>query len=218
MSRTVARELAQFGITVNTYAPGIVRTPLMETLAEETAAAAGQPEEWGWEQFTTDIPLERLAEADDVAYVISFLAVSAPESPPDQWHLERQSRDRGSTHCLTPRSRSLPADHAMSVYRHLHIGGKDGDEQGRRGHCGRLAGLRDEQARSTEKLCHPGSVDQLALARQRRRHDRLEDLRTHTVDHPRDEEGTDEHLGTCGKRPHGRNYRIRATSPGECHV
>lgn len=74
MSQTAARDLAQFGITVNTYAPGIVRTPLMENLAKETAAAAGQPEEWGWEQFTTDISLERLAEADDVANVISFLA------------------------------------------------------------------------------------------------------------------------------------------------
>ncbi|AZT97140.1 MAG: (S)-acetoin forming diacetyl reductase [Brevibacterium aurantiacum] len=76
MSQTAARDLAQYGITVNTYAPGIVRTPLMENLAKEVAEAAGQPAEWGWEQFTQDIALDRLSEPEDVANVISFLAGS----------------------------------------------------------------------------------------------------------------------------------------------
>lgn len=74
LSQTAARDLAQYDITVNTYAPGIVHTPLMEKLAIEVAEAAGKPEEWGWEQFTGDIALERLAHSKDVANVISFLA------------------------------------------------------------------------------------------------------------------------------------------------
>lgn len=74
LTQTAARDLASAGITVNTYAPGIVRTPLMEKLAKETAEAAGQPEEWGWEQFTSGITLDRLSEPDDVANVVAFLA------------------------------------------------------------------------------------------------------------------------------------------------
>jgi len=77
-SQTAARDLAKYGITVNTFAPGIVRTPLMEDLAKKTAELAGQPEAWGWEQFTHGITLERLSEPSDVAGVVSFL--SGPDS------------------------------------------------------------------------------------------------------------------------------------------
>jgi meso-butanediol dehydrogenase/(S,S)-butanediol dehydrogenase/diacetyl reductase len=73
-TQTAARDLAKDGITVNTYAPGIVRTPLMEELAKKTADAAGKPESWGWEQFTRGIALERISEPAEVAGVVSFLA------------------------------------------------------------------------------------------------------------------------------------------------
>ena len=77
-TQTAARDLAQYGITVNTYAPGIVKTPLMEDLAKKTAEAAGKPEAWGWEQFTKGITLDRISESADVAAVVSFL--SGPDS------------------------------------------------------------------------------------------------------------------------------------------
>ncbi len=77
-TQTAARDLAKYGITVNTYAPGIVKTPLMEDLAKKTADAAGQPEAWGWEQYTKGITLGRLSESADVAAVVSFL--SGPDS------------------------------------------------------------------------------------------------------------------------------------------
>lgn len=73
-TQTAARDLAKYGITVNTYAPGIVRTPLMEDLAKETAKNAGKPEEWGWQQYTAGITLGRVSEPVDVARVVSFLA------------------------------------------------------------------------------------------------------------------------------------------------
>ncbi|MDY7557827.1 SDR family oxidoreductase [Cryobacterium sp. 10C3] len=78
LSQTAARDLAQFGITVNTYAPGIVKTPLMEELAKKVATDAGKPEEWGWDQFTNGITLARLSEASEVAGLVSFL--SGPDS------------------------------------------------------------------------------------------------------------------------------------------
>lgn len=73
-TQTAARDLAKFGITVNTFAPGIVRTPLMEDLAKKTAENAGKPEEWGWQQFTGGIALGRISESAEVASVVSFLA------------------------------------------------------------------------------------------------------------------------------------------------
>jgi len=74
LSQTAARDLAPLGITVNTYAPGIVRTPLMEDLAKKLATDNDKPEAWGWEQFTKGIALDRVAEVADVAGVVSFLA------------------------------------------------------------------------------------------------------------------------------------------------
>lgn len=74
LSQTAARDLAPLGITVNTFAPGIVRTPLMENLAKKLAADNDKPEAWGWDQFTKGIALNRLAEVADVAGVVSFLA------------------------------------------------------------------------------------------------------------------------------------------------
>jgi meso-butanediol dehydrogenase / (S,S)-butanediol dehydrogenase / diacetyl reductase len=84
-TQTAARDLAKYGITANTYAPGIVRTPLMEGLAKQTAETAGKPEAWGWEQFTKGITLERVSEPSDVAGVVSFLA------GPDSGYITGQS-------------------------------------------------------------------------------------------------------------------------------
>jgi NAD(P)-dependent dehydrogenase (short-subunit alcohol dehydrogenase family) len=39
-TQTAARNLAKYGVTVNTYAPGIVKTPLMEDLVKKAANAA----------------------------------------------------------------------------------------------------------------------------------------------------------------------------------
>lgn len=84
-TQTAARDLAQFGITVNTYAPGIVRTPLMEELARKTAKDAGKSEDWGWQQYTAGIALGRVSESSDVAGVVSFLA------GPDSGYITGQS-------------------------------------------------------------------------------------------------------------------------------
>lgn len=73
-AQTAARDLAKYGITVNTFAPGIVRTPMMENLARKTAEDAGKPEEWGWQQYTAGITLGRISESTEVAGVVAFLA------------------------------------------------------------------------------------------------------------------------------------------------
>lgn len=63
MSRSIAREVAQEGITVNCIAPGIIRTPMTARYTPEQR-----------ENFLSKIPMGRFGEADDVAKVIEFLA------------------------------------------------------------------------------------------------------------------------------------------------
>ncbi|BGE81199.1 MULTISPECIES: (S)-acetoin forming diacetyl reductase [Staphylococcus] len=76
LTQVAARDLAEKGITVNAYAPGIVETPMMEGIAIKLAKENNQPEEWGWKQFTDQITLKRLSKPEDVANVVSFLAGS----------------------------------------------------------------------------------------------------------------------------------------------
>ncbi|WP_229564164.1 SDR family NAD(P)-dependent oxidoreductase [Pediococcus pentosaceus] len=58
ITQVAARDLADFGITVNAYAPGIVRTPMMIDIAHEVGQNAGKDDEWGMQQFAKDITLK----------------------------------------------------------------------------------------------------------------------------------------------------------------
>jgi len=74
ITQTAARDLAKLGITVNAYCPGIVNTPMMQKVAQEVADNAGQPFEWGMQQFAKNITLQRISEPGDVAALVSYLA------------------------------------------------------------------------------------------------------------------------------------------------
>lgn len=74
ITQTAARDLAPLGITVNAYCPGIVKTPMMNKVAQDVADEAGKPFEWGMEQFAQNIALKKLSEPEDVAACVSFLA------------------------------------------------------------------------------------------------------------------------------------------------
>lgn len=74
VTQTTARELAKDHITVNAYCPGIVKTPMMNDIAQKVANNAGKPFEWGMEQFSKDIALGRLSEPEDVAACVAYLA------------------------------------------------------------------------------------------------------------------------------------------------
>ncbi|MGK5079275.1 2-hydroxycyclohexanecarboxyl-CoA dehydrogenase [Janthinobacterium sp. HLX7-2] len=68
-SKTIAREHARHGITVNVVCPGPTDTALLAGVAE----GAPNPEKL-LEAFTRAIPLGRLGQADDLASAIVFLA------------------------------------------------------------------------------------------------------------------------------------------------
>jgi 3-oxoacyl-[acyl-carrier protein] reductase len=66
LTKTVARELAPHGVTVNVVAPAAIEGPLMDALP---AAAV--------ERLLASIPLGRLGHADEVATLIAYLASDA---------------------------------------------------------------------------------------------------------------------------------------------
>ncbi|MEX2804934.1 acetoin reductase [Streptococcus sp. H31] len=76
LTQVAAKDLAAKGITVNAYAPGTVKTPMMLSAVEDLAKANNQTEEWALQQFSQTITLGRLSEPEDVAAGVAFLAGS----------------------------------------------------------------------------------------------------------------------------------------------
>jgi meso-butanediol dehydrogenase/(S,S)-butanediol dehydrogenase/diacetyl reductase len=74
LSQSVAQELAPHGITVNVYSPGVVHTPMWESIDEAMTSRLGSPRGSAMQGMTAAIPLGRLETPDDVAGVVSFLA------------------------------------------------------------------------------------------------------------------------------------------------
>lgn len=68
-SKSLAREVAKSGITVNTVCPGPTDTPMIHGMAEELDDG-----ERFKEALTRAVPMRRLAEPDDIAPAIAFLA------------------------------------------------------------------------------------------------------------------------------------------------
>ena len=68
-SKSVAREVARYGITVNVVCPGPTDTPLIRGMADELGSG-----EQFIEALTRAVPMRRLATADDIAPAIVFLA------------------------------------------------------------------------------------------------------------------------------------------------
>ena len=63
LTKTVARELASRGISVNAVAPGFIRTDMTDMLSENVR-----------ETVKEQIPMKRFGNPEDVAEMIAFLA------------------------------------------------------------------------------------------------------------------------------------------------
>lgn len=76
-SKTLAGEVAPFGITVNNVLPGYTRTGRLESLIAGRAAAAGTTVDAIARGLIADIPAGRFGEPEEVAAVAGFLASRA---------------------------------------------------------------------------------------------------------------------------------------------
>ena len=63
MSKSLAREVASRGITVNCIAPGFIKTPMTDALTEKQTASIKQA-----------IPAQRFGTPEDVAAAVVYLA------------------------------------------------------------------------------------------------------------------------------------------------
>ena len=63
LTKTVARELGKYGITVNAVAPGLILTAMMEAMPEEAKQIS-----------LGETVLGRLGQPEDVAHLVTFLA------------------------------------------------------------------------------------------------------------------------------------------------
>lgn len=73
-SKTLAGELAQFGITVNNVLPGATKTERLFSLFENRAMASGKDIEEIKNEWMKEIPAARFAEPEEIAYAVTFLA------------------------------------------------------------------------------------------------------------------------------------------------
>jgi len=66
MARSMAREVASRSITVNVVAPGLVETNMLAALGEERM-----------QEFSSQVPLGRVAQPEEIAEAVGFLASDA---------------------------------------------------------------------------------------------------------------------------------------------
>ena len=74
MSQSVAQELAEHQITVNVYSPGVVHTPMWESIDAEMTRRRGTEVGSEMAGMVAAIPMGRLETPADVAGVVAFLA------------------------------------------------------------------------------------------------------------------------------------------------
>jgi 3-oxoacyl-[acyl-carrier protein] reductase len=76
-SKTLANELGQFNITVNNVLPGATDTVRLKSIIENKAAQTGQSIEAIKQQMANASPMKRIAQPEEIANVIAFLASPA---------------------------------------------------------------------------------------------------------------------------------------------
>jgi meso-butanediol dehydrogenase / (S,S)-butanediol dehydrogenase / diacetyl reductase len=72
-TQCIAKEMAEYGITVNAVCPGIVMTPLHDQVVQQMADAALVSFDKAKENFIGNIPLGHAQEPDDVANMVAYL-------------------------------------------------------------------------------------------------------------------------------------------------
>jgi NAD(P)-dependent dehydrogenase (short-subunit alcohol dehydrogenase family) len=78
LTRSVARDYGRLGVRANVVCPGWVRTSMADEQMDELASRRGGSRDEAYALVAKDTPLGRVAEPDEIAAVITFLA--SPEA------------------------------------------------------------------------------------------------------------------------------------------
>lgn len=76
-SKTLAAELAPFGITVNNVLPGSTHTPRIEQIVQTRAQKTGVDVEAMQREMESEIPMRRFADPSEIAAAVAFLCSPA---------------------------------------------------------------------------------------------------------------------------------------------
>ncbi|MET0755191.1 MAG: SDR family oxidoreductase [Pseudoxanthomonas sp.] len=76
-AKTLSRELASDGITVNNVLPGYTRTQRLEQILDDRSASTGKSRDAIAATMLSTVPVGRFAEASEIAAAIAFLASPA---------------------------------------------------------------------------------------------------------------------------------------------
>ncbi len=76
-SKTLATELAPFGITVNNVLPGSTKTPRIEQIVLTRAQKTGVDAEAMQREMESEVPMRRFADPSEIAAAVAFLASPA---------------------------------------------------------------------------------------------------------------------------------------------
>ncbi len=76
-SKTLATEVAPFGITVNNVLPGATDTSRIQNILEARMQKTGKSMDELRKEMMLEVPMQRLAEANEIAYAVAFLCSPA---------------------------------------------------------------------------------------------------------------------------------------------
>lgn len=76
-AKTMANELAQFGITVNNVLPGATATGRLEAIINNKVAKTGLSQEEAANEMLAEIPAKRFGQPEEIAAMVAFLASPA---------------------------------------------------------------------------------------------------------------------------------------------